>query len=182
MKSCATNTSFQAGATRALENQVGLGVDIVEIARMDALLKRTPRFKQRVFTEGEQLYCERMANPAIHYATRFAAKEAVVKTLGTGFGWGACDPRNIEVCRAAKGKPYVVLHGKVKEVARAQHIAEIPLSLSYTHSEAVACALALTSETSTARTQANNPVAQLTEQFRQLRGMLDDKPEEASHE
>ena len=72
----------------ALEGQVGLGVDIVEIARMRRILERTPRFRERVFSEEERAYCDATANPETHYATRFAAKEAVVKALGTGFSRG----------------------------------------------------------------------------------------------
>ena len=160
-------------ASPALENQVGLGVDIVEIARMAAILKRTPRFKQRVFTAGEQEYCDKMASPEIHYATRFAAKEAVLKALGTGFSWGKCDPRHIEVCRNTKGRPYVVLHGSVKKIAQNQQISEIPISLSYTHTEAVACAMAITS-TSTAPVQEKDPMAELSQQFKELRTLLDE--------
>ena len=162
-----------AAVAPALENQVGLGVDIVEIARMAAILKRTPRFKQRVFTAGEQEYCDKMASPEIHYATRFAAKEAVLKALGTGFSWGKCDPRHIEVCRNAKGRPYVVLHGSVKKIAQDQQIDEIPISLSYTHTEAVACAMAITS-TSTAPVQEKDPMAELSQQFKELRTLLDE--------
>ena len=160
-------------ASPALENQVGLGVDIVEIARMAAILKRTPRFKQRVFTAGEQEYCDKMASPEIHYATRFAAKEAVLKALGTGFSWGKCDPRHVEVCRNTKGRPYMVLHGSVKKIAQDQQIDEIPISLSYTHTEAVACAMAITS-TSTAPVQEKDPMAELSQQFKELRTLLDE--------
>ena len=158
---------------QGLENQVGLGVDIVEIARMAAVLKRTPRFKSRVFTADEQAYCDSMASPEIHYATRFAAKEAVLKALGTGFGWGTCDPRNVEVRRNVKGRPFVVLHGAVKEIARQQKITEIPISLSYTHAEAVACAMAITDD-SVAPAAPEDPMIELSRQFKELRNMLDD--------
>ena len=162
-----------APGTQGLENQVGLGVDIVEIARMAAVLKRTPRFKSRVFTADEQAYCDSMASPEIHYATRFAAKEAVLKALGTGFGWGTCDPRNVEVRRNVKGRPFVVLHGAVKEIARQQKITEIPISLSYTHAEAVACAMAITDD-SVAPPAPEDPMIELSRQFKELRNMLDD--------
>lgn len=161
-----------APAATGLENQVGLGVDIVEIARMAAVLKRTPRFKSRVFTADEQAYCDSMASPEIHYATRFAAKEAVLKALGTGFGWGTCDPRNVEVRRNVKGRPFVVLHGAVKEIARQQKITEIPISLSYTHAEAVACAMAITDD-SVAPPAPEDPMIELSRQFKELRNMLD---------
>ena len=162
-----------APVAQGLENQVGLGVDIVEIARMAAVLKRTPRFKSRVFTADEQAYCDSMASPEIHYATRFAAKEAVLKALGTGFGWGTCDPRNVEVRRNVKGRPFVVLHGAVKENAQQQKITEIPISLSYTHAEAVACAMAITDD-SVAPAAPEDPMIELSRQFKELRNMLDD--------
>ncbi|MFZ2756804.1 MAG: 4'-phosphopantetheinyl transferase superfamily protein, partial [Atopobiaceae bacterium] len=57
----------------------GVGVDIVEIARMDAILRRTPRFRARVFTPEERSYCDARSRPAAHYAARFAAREAVLK-------------------------------------------------------------------------------------------------------
>ncbi len=158
---------------QGLENQVGLGVDIVEIARMATVLKRTPRFKSRVFTADEQAYCDSMASPEIHYATRFAAKEAVLKALGTGFGWGTCDPRNVEVRRNVKGRPFVALHGAVKEIAQQQKITEIPISLSYTHAEAVACAMAITDD-SVAPAAPEDPMIELSRQFKELRNMLDD--------
>ena len=169
----AAPVAVAAPAATGLENQVGLGVDIVEIARMAAVLKRTPRFKSRVFTADEQAYCDSMASPEIHYATRFAAKEAVLKALGTGFGWGTCDPRNVEVRRNVKGRPFVVLHGAVKEIARQQKITEIPISLSYTHAEAVACAMAITDD-SVAPPAPEDPMIELSRQFKELRNMLDD--------
>ncbi len=165
-----SDENFFAGE---LDHQIGLGVDIVEIDRMRAILQRTPRFRQRVFTADEQAYCESSANSEIHYATRFAAKEAVLKALGTGFGWGTCDPRNVEVRRTSQGRPFAVLHGPVREIALAQRVKEIPLSLSYTHTEAVACALAITDE-STAPIAQEDPLVELSRQFKELRGMLDE--------
>lgn len=66
----------------------GIGVDMVEIARMEKVLGRRPNFAKRVFTDEERAYCDRMARPAKHYAARFAAREAVLKALGTGFSGG----------------------------------------------------------------------------------------------
>ena len=66
----------------------GIGVDIVEIDRIERILERTPSFARRVFTEEEISYCERTRRPAEHYAGRFAAREAVLKALGTGFSGG----------------------------------------------------------------------------------------------
>ena len=63
----------------------GLGVDIVEIDRMRAALERRPRMKERLFSAEERRYCDKRTQPEVHYALRFAAKEAVLKALGTGF-------------------------------------------------------------------------------------------------
>ena len=61
----------------------GIGVDMLEIARMERTMRRRPSFLRRVFTEEERAYCDACARPAEHYAARFAAREAVVKALGT---------------------------------------------------------------------------------------------------
>ena len=96
-----------------LESPHSIGVDIVEIERMRAILERTPRFKTRIFSEDEQTYCNKKARPECHYATRFAAKEAVLKALGTGFSEGI-GPRDVEVVITAKGKPQVKLIAALK--------------------------------------------------------------------
>lgn len=157
----------------AAEGAVGLGVDIVEIARIKAILKRSPRFRVRVFSEDEQAYCDTKANPEVHYATRFAAKEAVVKALGVGFSQGI-GVRDIEVRRNSKGRPYVVLSGRAKEIAHQLGVCELPLSLSYTHTDAVACAMAITEKSINAKKERTNPTEELAKQFKQVRGMLDD--------
>ena len=105
----ARSKKAQAATDSALEtpmptDQVGLGVDIVSIERMRKILKRTPSFSRRVFSEAERVYCDAKAQPEVHYATRFAAKEAVVKALGTGFSEGI-GVRDIEVRRTSKGRP-----------------------------------------------------------------------------
>ena len=71
-----------------IEGQVGLGVDIVEIERMKRILARTPSFRTRMFSEDERAYCDAKATPEVHYATRFAAKEAVLKEIGCGLAAG----------------------------------------------------------------------------------------------
>ncbi|MBR5258954.1 MAG: holo-ACP synthase [Eggerthellaceae bacterium] len=156
-------------------DQVGLGVDIVEIARVRKILKRTPAFAQRAFSEAERSYCESKAQPEVHYATRFAAKEAVLKALGTGFDEGIW-VRDIEVRRTSKGRPYVVLTGRAREVAREKGVREIPISLSFTHTEAVACAMAITDDAVTAAKKRVDPMEELAKQFKEARGMLDDLP------
>lgn len=160
-------------AMPGVEGQVGLGVDIVEIERMRRILARTPSFARKVFSEAERAYCDAKANPEVHYATRFAAKEAVVKALGTGFSEGI-GVRDIEVCRTTKGRPYVVLTGRAREVARDQGVREMPLSLSFTHTEAVACAMAITEDAVSAAKKRVDPMDELARQFKEARSMLDD--------
>ncbi|MDO4290466.1 MAG: holo-ACP synthase [Eggerthellaceae bacterium] len=157
------------------EGQVGLGVDIVEIERMRRILARTPSFKDRVFSEAERAYCDGKTSPETHYATRFAAKEAVVKSLGTGFSRGV-GVRDIEVRRTSKGRPYVVLTGRAREVAREQGVREIPLSLSFTHTEAVAFAMAITDDAVSAAKKRVDPMEELAAQFKEARALLDELP------
>lgn len=157
----------------ALDGQVGLGVDIVEIARMKAILERTPSFATRVFSEDERAYCDATAAPEVHYATRFAAKEAVVKALGTGFSRGI-GVRDIEVKRNTKGRPYAILSGRAKEVAREQGVLELPISLSFTHAEAVACAMAITEDSVRVAEKRVDPMEELAKQFKEARSMLDE--------
>lgn len=162
-----------AAAPDGGDGAVGLGVDIVEIARMKAVLERTPGFSTRVFSEEERAYCDAAALPEVHYATRFAAKEAVLKALGTGFSQGI-GVRDIAVRRNSKGRPEVVLSGRAREVARELGVRELPLSLSYTHTEAVACALAITDESAKAAEQRVDPKEELARQFKEARSLLDD--------
>lgn len=155
------------------QEEVGLGVDIVEIARIKAILERTPSFKTKVFSEDERAYCESKSMPEIHFATRFAAKEAVLKALGTGFSEGI-GVRDIEVTRNAKGKPMVMLYRRAKEVAAELGVIELPLSLSYTHTDAVACAMAITSDSVKAAEKRVDPMEELAKQFKEARSMLDE--------
>ena len=153
-----------------LPDSVSMGVDIVEVERIRAILGRSPAFARRAFSQAEQDYCNATASPESHYATRFAAKEAVVKALGCGFrGIGL---RDVEVAVNAKGKPRVVLHGGAARVACELGVEEIPLSLSYTHSEAVACALVLTADAKKAAVERTDPAAELTRQFKEARAWL----------
>lgn len=158
-----------------LEGSVGLGVDLVEIERIKRILGRTRSFRTRVYTEGERAYCESMAQPHVHYATRFAAKEAVLKALGTGFAFGI-GPADVEVVRNQYGRPSVQLHRKAAEVAAKQGVREIPVSLSYTHSEAVACAMAITADSVRVAKERVNPMEELAKQFKEARTLLDDLP------
>ena len=155
------------------EGSVGLGVDIVDVNRMAALLERIPSFAERVYSPAERKYCESKANFATHYALRFAAKEAVVKALGTGFAEGIW-VRDIEVERSKSGKPLVKLMGRALEVARERGVREFSLSLSYTHNTAVACALAITESSVRASQKRKDSKEELALQFKEVRGILDE--------
>lgn len=151
----------------------GLGVDIVEIARMEQILTRSPNFARRVFSEGEREYCQSHHRPAVRFATHFAAKEAVLKALGTGFGEGIAFT-DVEVSHDAKGRPIAVLNGRAKEIADALGVLEIPLSLSRTHETAVANAIAVTAATRPVIEEKVTPAQELAMRFRELRSLLDD--------
>lgn len=113
-------------------NLISLGLDLVEVSRVRGLLEKGgERFKARVFTEEESAYCDSCASPAIHYAARFAAKEAVAKALGTGLAEGVVW-REIEVRRDESGVPSVALHGAAAGKARALGIRGWRISLTHT--------------------------------------------------
>jgi len=151
---------------------VGLGVDLLEIERMEQAIKRTPRFVERVFTSGEREYAESKARPAVHYATFFAAREAVLKALGCGFsGVGLAD---VEITHDEKGKPEVLLHGNARVIAEQQGIKEIQISLSNTHFMAVASAVAIKAQSSPKKAMSESPMEELARQFKELRVLLDD--------
>ena len=151
----------------------GLGVDIVEIERMESIIERTPRFPKRVFSEAERAYCEAHHRPAVRYATHFAAKEAVLKALGTGFSQGI-GYTDVEVAHDEQGKPLTVLHGRAKEIAEERGVVEIPLSLSRTRDTAVANAIAITAVSRPQVVERTTPSQEIAARFKELRSMLDD--------
>ena len=117
---------------------VGIGVDIVENARIEHSLERFgERFLHRVFTAGEIEYCQSMKFPARHFAARFAAKEAVSKAFGTGIG-KAMGWRDIDVHRKESGEPFLVLDGGAKQLATERGVAAAWITLSHTEHHAVA--------------------------------------------
>ena len=120
---------------------IGIGVDLCEIDRMRTALGRTPSLRDRVFTDAEQAYCDRRADPTERYAARFAAKEAVMKAMGVGIG--ACQWRDIEVVKAVSGAPAVQLHGGAQDLADELGIQEWRLTLTHTQHLAEAIAVAL---------------------------------------
>ena len=96
---------------------VGTGIDIAEVPRIAESIKRFgERFIQRVFTEGEIRYCDSKANRFERYAARFAAKEAAMKALGTGWNHGV-RWRDVEVAREPGRRPTIKFHGKAAEFA-----------------------------------------------------------------
>lgn len=150
----------------------GLGVDIVEIDRMKAALARHPQMRGRLFSENEQMYCECRNKPEIHYAMRFAAKEAVLKALGTGFA--GMRFKDVEVMRDESGRPQPILYGRAKEVAEERGVIEMHLSLSFTHTTAVASAVAITAaHRPKPKEVPDDPMAEIAASFKEARAMLD---------
>jgi holo-[acyl-carrier protein] synthase len=109
---------------------VGIGTDIIEVTRIERLLTKQKRFQKRIFTEREIAYCETKKNKAQNYAARFAAKEAFLKAIGTGWRGGVAF-REIEIVNNARGKPEMFLTGAAKEFADKLGITNIQVSLSH---------------------------------------------------
>ncbi len=117
---------------------VGIGVDLVEVARIEHSLERFgERFLQRVFTQGEIEYCNSMPHAACHFAARFAAKEAVSKAFGTGIG-KALGWKDIDIRRKSTGEPFLVLCGRGQELATERNLRASFVSLSHTDHHAIA--------------------------------------------
>ncbi len=149
----------------------GLGVDIVEIDRMREALTRHPRMKERIFSPEERAYCDKRNKPEVHYALRFAAKEAVLKALGTGFA--GMSFQDVEVVRDTGGRPSPRLHGRAAEVAAEIGVIEMHLSLSYTHTTAVASAVAIT-ESDRDGAPVPDPATLRARAFKEMRSIVDD--------
>ncbi len=124
---------------------LGIGTDIVSVARVRRMLdEKRDDFIARVFTPQETRYCERAADPPVHYAARFAAKEALMKALGTGWAEGV-GFNQIGVINREDGGPEYELSGKALELLEAGGGSRIWLSLSHTDDFAVATAVIETS-------------------------------------
>jgi holo-[acyl-carrier protein] synthase len=117
-----------------------IGTDIIEIDRIDRTIQRFPRFKYRIFTEGEIAYCEKGKHCAQHYAARFAAKESVMKALEIE-GKHGISFRDIEIVIDPTGKPGIRLHGQARLLGERLGVTELKISLSHCRSYAVATAL-----------------------------------------
>lgn len=112
----------------------GIGIDIIEIKRINKLMEEYgERFFQRILTENEINYCKKFSKPELHFAGRFASKEAYSKAIGTGigkqFGW-----KDIEILNNDKGKPYII-HLKENEFSKFRY------EISISHTEEYACAV-----------------------------------------
>jgi holo-[acyl-carrier protein] synthase len=117
----------------------GIGVDVVDVERMQFALERTPKIRQRLFTKAEIAYCEKYRFAERHYAGRWAAKEAVTKALGCGLiQWNG-----VEVVRMPRRAPTVHISGKIKKFAEAVGVREEDLHVSITHSELSAVAVCI---------------------------------------
>jgi holo-[acyl-carrier protein] synthase len=117
---------------------LGIGVDIVETARIEHSLERFgERFLHRIFTQGEIDYSQSMKFPARHLAARFAAKEAASKAFGTGIG-KSMGWRDIDVHREGSGQPFIVLVGGAKQLAAERGVSKVWVSLSHIEHHAVA--------------------------------------------
>lgn len=117
---------------------VGTGIDIAEVDRIEAAISRHgSRFVERVYTASEIAYVERKANRFERYAARFAAKEAGMKALGTGWRHGI-RWQDFEVVNLPTGRPTLRLHGVAASVADRLGVASIALSLTHTKAQAMA--------------------------------------------
>lgn len=117
---------------------ISIGIDIIEVARVREVLARTPRFVERVFTTAERAYCDgRGAVAAQHYAARFAAKEAALKALQTGWR-GGISWQDVEIASRNTGAPYLILHGPVQELFEKSGATAAHLSMSHTSEHAIA--------------------------------------------
>jgi len=114
------------------------GVDIVEVERIDRMVREHgDRFLDRCFTDMEKVYCLAKVHPAPHLAARFAAKEAVLKAIGTGLSGGA-QWTDIGVDHDQSGRPLVELTGVVSETAKTLGVVRWELSITHTRSVAMA--------------------------------------------
>ncbi|MBW8684066.1 holo-ACP synthase [Chitinophaga rhizophila] len=119
----------------------GIGTDIVEVDRIAAKIQKGKGFRDLVFTGKEIAYCEQQVHPAQHYAARFAAKEAFLKAIGTGFGHGDVHFNEIEVVNSETGKPSLQLTEHAADSYKQIQIKQIHVSLSHVKATAVAMVL-----------------------------------------
>ena len=121
---------------------VGVGIDLVEINRFKSALKRHgDRLLKKIFTENERRYCESRLNRLAHYTARFAAKEAVLKALGTGWS-GGIKWTDVDVIHVKTGEVKAQLEGVARHVAEEKGVKRVQISISHTDRYATAVAIA----------------------------------------
>ena len=120
---------------------LGVGLDLVDVARFATVLARRPSLADRLFTPAERAYAGTLANPVPSLAARFAAKEAVMKALGVGLGAFAF--AEVEVRREPGGEPHLVLCGRAAQLASERSVTSWLVSLTHTSTAAAAVVLAL---------------------------------------
>jgi holo-[acyl-carrier protein] synthase len=120
-------------------NILGLGVDLADIDRVERVLEKYPRFADRCFTQHEQEYAFRFAKPSRRLAARFAGKEAVMKSLGTG--WRRINWKEIEI--TGGGKPTVRMFGRAAQRAKMLGVTEVMVTITHTDTSALVMAIAV---------------------------------------
>lgn len=122
---------------------LGIGTDITECLRIARMIERHAElFVDRVYTPEEIQYCQHRKQSTQHFAGRWAAKEAVLKALGTGWRRGI-SWRDVEICNEPGGKPIVVIRGGAKDVCDDLGITKVLISISHCHTHATAYAIAI---------------------------------------
>jgi holo-[acyl-carrier protein] synthase len=122
---------------------VGIGTDIVECLRIGRMIERYGElFLDRVYTEREIRYCQERKRATEHFAGRFAAKEAILKCLGTGWSRGL-SWTEVEIRNDPAGQPHVLMCGAAKDLAQSLRIADILVSISHCRAYATAYAVAV---------------------------------------
>ena len=119
----------------------GIGIDIIEVNRIQKLISRGARYQKRIFTENEIEYCESKKNKEQNYAARFAAKEAFMKAIGTGWTSGQAF-NQIEIVNDVRGKPEIKLYEKSKKYVDNLGLSNIQVSLSHIRDFAIAIVIA----------------------------------------
>ncbi len=118
---------------------IGLGVDLADVDRVERVLGKYPRFAERCFTDHEREYAFRFANPARRFAARFAGKEAVMKSMGTG--WRRIRWTDIEI--TGGGKPTVRMSGNAMRRAEMLGVTEVMVTITHTDTSALVMAIAV---------------------------------------
>ena len=116
----------------------GVGIDLVEIGRIETIMKKwEEKFLCRIYSAEEIRYCNNRARPAVHFAARFAVKEAFLKAIGLGMG-GGVRFRDIETTHDDRGKPLLKLAGAARSFLETREIRAVHLTISHTNAHATA--------------------------------------------